>query len=375
MSAMVGTATWLPLAPSDPVPGDPVELRVVAARSAAAAEEAGRQAAAVRRVLAGPGWDGPAAEAFRCRLRGLPADLDAVAERCQRTAVALRDLAPTLEGAQARARSALAAAHEAQQRAGVRPGSAPDPLPVFLPDTGDPVRRAMVDEVARAQRALAAACADRDRAAARCARALRAAADDRLRNPHGWHRILEVVSRVAGQLSTWLGVAAVCLAIVPGVGEMVGALALTAGVVALASDLALTRYGEAGWPAVLGDVVGVIPAGRMMRGAIAVPAGVTTVRALTRAGRPQVVRDVVHGVAAVREARGAAAAARPGGSAAAWRAFLHSPGGVLHEVLSVERTHGRRGLDLLMGSYNVDLAHASIGVGQQLTPGRPRRRP
>ena len=336
MSAMVGTATWPPLAPSDPVPGDPVELRVVAARSAAAAEEAGRQAAAVRRVLAGPGWDGPAAEAFRCRLRGLPADLDAVAERCQRTAVALRDLAPTLEGAQARARSALAAAHEAQQRAGVRPGSAPDPLPVFLPDTGDPVRRARVDEVARAQRALAAACADRDRAAARC-RALRAAADDGLRNRTAGTGRRGGLARRGGAVHLARG-GAVCLAIVPGVGEMVGALALTAGVVALASDLALTRYGEAGWPAVLGDVVGVIPAGRMMRGAIAEPAGVTTVRALTRAGRPQVVRDVVHGVAAVREARGAAAAARPGGSAAAWRAFLHSPGGVLHEVLSVERT-------------------------------------
>jgi uncharacterized protein YukE len=284
---MRGASTaWQPLAAADPVPGDPLELRALAAQSAAAAEEAGRQAASVRRMLSASGWTGQAAEAFRARLRELPVDLDAVAERFQRTGLALRALAPALESAQARARSALAAAHDAQLRAGVVPGSPPEPFAGFWSDVVPPAQRELDDEVARAQRMLAAACEERNRAASRCAQALRAAADDRLRNPHGWHRVLQVVSRIAGHLSTWLGVAAVLLVPLPGLGEVVGALALTAGLVALASDLALSRYGDTGWPDLLGDVVGVVPAGRMMRAAAMVPAGAGMLRVAARAGRP-----------------------------------------------------------------------------------------
>ena len=235
---------WRPLAETDPVPGDPERVRELAARYARAASFAGEQASAVRRVeqaAHGDGaarWDGVAAEAFRARVGELPRDLDQVAARHQRVAMALLDFAPALESAQRGARLALTRARDAQVRAGVSPSSPVTSLPVLLPSVQSAAERAMCTEVAQARRLLAAAVEQHVRAADQCTRALRAAGDDRLRNPHGWRRVLRAVSALAGRVSTWLGVAAVLLCPVPGLGEVLGAVALTAGGVALLADLA-----------------------------------------------------------------------------------------------------------------------------------------
>lgn len=369
---------WQPLAAWDPVPGDPQAVRGLADGYAGQAERVGMQAAAVRRLAesptpggssAGTLWTGPAAEAFRARARHLPSDLDAVAARFQRVARSLREFAPALESAQRRARAALAAAHEAQARGGVPPGTPlTDPATLM---SGAPTLF-VLGEVEQARRALDRACAERDLAAARCARSLAAAGHDRLRNASTWRRLLRSVSRIAGLVSTGLGVAAFVLCPIPGVGQIVGAAALAAGLVALASDGLLVEAGDKGVGTLASDVFGVLPAGRTLRTAAMVPRGLGggagVARSAARVASPRVARDLAEGVrdltAAAQILRAPYARAAIG-ERALWSAFANSPGGFAHEVARAEAVHGTRGLTLVTGTYAVDLAHSEVAFGQQ----------
>jgi hypothetical protein len=323
-------------------------------------------------------WTGPAAEAFRERARHLPSDLDAVAGRFQRVARSLREFAPALESAQRRARAALAAAREAQARGGVPPGT---PLAdTTLLGSGAP-SLLLLGEVDKARRALDRACAERDLAAARCARSLAAAGHDRLRNASSWRRLLRSVSRIAGLVSTSLGVAAFVLCPIPGVGQVVGAAALAAGLVALASDGLLVEAGDKGVGTLAVDAFGVLPAGRMLRTAAMVPRGLAggagAARSAAQVAAPHVARDLTEGVreltAAAQILRAPYARAGIGGKAA-WSAFANSPGGFAHEVARAEAVHGTSGLTLVTGTYAVDIAHNEIALGQQFGWPRDHRR-
>ncbi len=350
---------WRPLAEADPVPGDPQAVRDVAAGYHRAAALVGEQADAVRRVDAAADWDGAAAQAFRARVGDLPLDLDRVAARLQRVARALQDFAPALESAQRRARSALARAQEAQVRAGADATSPFASWPVLLPGTLRPAEQEMRAAVAAAARLLAAAVEERDVAAARCARALHRAGDDQLRNPHGWHRVLLAVSNIAGQVSTWLGVAAVALCWVPGLGQAVGAVALSAAGVTLLADLLLTAYGDRGWRPVALDGVGVLPGGRALRFASTLPREATEARAVVRAALE------VHPTA---EAREGVRDLRAAMSRASWPAFLRSRGGLLDDIARARELR-RGGAAVVLGTHAIDAAHAGVGVYAQVGAG------
>ena len=359
---MTGFGDWLPLADADPVPGDPAALRELAHRHESAAALVGQQVQALRRVGLADQWQGAAAQAYAARAASVPRDLDAAAVRLRRVAGALREFAPALEAAQRQARAALAHARDAQLRAGVVPGSPASRLPILVPGVLEPGERALHESLERARRLLESAVEQRDRAAARCARALAAAADDRLRNPHGWRRVLSAASRAAGLLSTWLGVAALVLCWVPGLGQVLGAAALTAGALALVADLALVGTDERTSTDLLNDVVGIVPAGRVARFGALLRPGAPLLAALARGaidGRPTLAARA--GVAEL------AVAVRSGRRARSWPAFLRSPGGIVDEIARARRLT-RGGQVVVAGGHAFDLGQAAYGVSIQVRP-------
>ena len=236
---------WSPLADADPVPGDPQAVHDLSGRYAAAAHEVAAQRAALG--LDVDVWSGPAGAAFAEHVGGLPRDLDEVTDRLQRIARALLDFAPALEAAQRQARIALTRAQQARDQTAARAaaeaqlaGAAPHAEPVIgrvlTPRPPGSADSSDDPELAAARRLLLRACAERDAAAHRCARALRAAGHDRLTDPSRWHRMLDAVSRWAGRLSMALGVAAFLLCWVPVVGEILGAATLAASAIQLLAD-------------------------------------------------------------------------------------------------------------------------------------------
>jgi hypothetical protein len=355
---------WRPLAETDPVPGDPQAVRDLAARYARASELVGEQAGSVRRVDAAADWDGSAAQAFRTRVGDLPRDLDRVGVRLNHVARALLEFAPALESAQRRARSALAQAQQAQaQQAQVQAGAgATSPFaswPALLSGTLSPAEQEMRAAVHSAARLLATAVEEHQVAVSRCARALHRAGDDQLRNPHGWRRVLLAVSKIAGQVSTWLGVAAVALCWVPGLGQALGAVALSAAGVTLLADLLLTAYGDRGWRSIALDGVGVLPGGRTLRFASTLPREATQGRAAIRAAVE------IHPTA---EAREGVRDLRAAMSRASWPAFLRSRGGLLDDIARARELR-RGGAALVLGSHALDAVPAGAGVYAQVGAG------
>jgi uncharacterized protein YukE len=359
---------WQPLTTADPVPGDPETVRELAShygQAAAAAEDVAAELGRLRRAGASVAWDGAAAEACAARVGELPGDLAAVAARFHRVAEALRAFGPALESAQRRARAALTAAHDAQALAGVRPGTPAWPRPLLV-TAESPQQRGLGEAIERAQRLLAAAVEERDRAAARCARDLHGAGDDPLRDPHGWHRVLSVVSRVAGDVAGWLGVAAVVLCWVPGLGQALAAVALGAGTIGLLADLALAGYGDKGWRDLGLDALGLVPAGKSVRFAAALPREAVQLRAVARAALH--VRPVTEVGQGSRRLAAAAAAGRAAPSGRSMATFLRSEGGLLDEI-GRARELRRRGAALVVGGHGVDAAQAGLAL-----PDPPRGR-
>jgi uncharacterized protein YukE len=393
---------WWPLAEADPVPGDPAAIRVLAAQWQQSAMDVGEQVQTLRRIGRSADWIGPAAQAFQERTGRLPADLDLVGERFQRVAQALREFAPALESAQRRARVALARAQEAHvaqpataltaQASFVGPTLASGPPAGPLAQVAGPLTIGGGDrELAHARDMLAAACEERDRAGARCARALAAAGHDRLRNPSGWHRFLGAVSAWAGVCSTWLGVAALVLCFVPGVGPLLGAASLALALVQLGADVTLAAGSDAGWGSAGLDLLGVVPLGRaarlgatLSRGrAIEQAAGLAAVRRRGPALAGRALQRLaatplhfersrgLHGVAQLvraRPGREVAAAANHLAvavrSAAATRSLsdlLRSPGGLLDEIARAS-SEGPGGLLWLSGGHTIDAVQATAGV-------------
>jgi hypothetical protein len=230
---------------------------------------------------------------------------------------------------------------------------------VLVPAEQSPQQRALGEAVERAQRVLAAAVEERDRAAAGCARALHAAGDDPLRDPHGWHRVLSVVSRVAGDVAGWLGVAAVVLCWVPGLGQALAAVALGAGAVGLLADLALAGYGDKGWGDLAADTLGLVPAGKSVRFAAALPREAVQLRAVARAALH--VRPVAEVGQGSRQLAAAASAGRAAPAGRSMATFLRSEGGLLDEI-GRARELRRRGAALVVGGHSVDAAQAGIGL-------------
>jgi hypothetical protein len=277
---------WSPLADRDPIPGDPFEVRAVAAHFARVGAETTHHASTLGRIDSGAAWQGVAANAFDSLASQLRRQLDQVGLRYTAIAEALKTYAPRLEQAQIKARRALARAHEAHARltsaeqARLRESEARchprsqfigppsttttlsrtlNPSPVQVHQRYDLVIDDARAELAAARRLLDEAVHDRDGAAHSCARHIGHAVDDPLKDPDLSFRgrlkdkivvTARVVSSVCGTISAWAGVLALATSWVPVVGEVVGAIALVTSVAALTADVVLAVAGDGSW----GDV-------------------------------------------------------------------------------------------------------------------------
>jgi hypothetical protein len=399
---------WSPLAVADPVPGDAAGLLRLAAQYEGAAQQVGQHVTALRRLAAGGAaggggstdWQGAAASAYRARATGLPEELDLVGTRLLRVAHALRAFAVVLESVQQRALAALglarsaAAAPQPGHRTRIGPA-----FPVFGGGIGGgPGATGGTDspELARARRLLAAACEGRDRAAERCARSLAAAGHDRLRDPSGWQRFLGAVSSWAGTSSAWLGVAALVLCWVPGLGELLGAVSLGLALLGTGADAALAVSGRPAWSGLGIDLLGVLPLGKAARLGAVMSHERAVAQAARQAGRrtrgaAAVGRGLqrlapaqwfersrgLHGLVSLPEHRPGGglriagqqlgAAVRSGVPARSLPTFLRSPGGLMDEIAQARR-QGPGGPVWLAGGHGLQSMQVSLGVGTSGPP-------
>ncbi len=185
---------WSPLAGADPIPGDPLRVRALAARIGGSARNMRTQVTRLEAITADDFWEGEAASAFVDRRADLVRNLGVLATRYERTAAALHAYHPRLAEAQRASLAALRRAREAEAEAAraergqrqreeferhARQGdtwSGPD---------WDVSRSRADDELAEARAQLERAVELRDTAADTAARAIDDAIDDDIANRGG----------------------------------------------------------------------------------------------------------------------------------------------------------------------------------------------
>ena len=106
---------WMPLAETDPLPGDPDAITLESGRLVRLGDDMRTQAARLRQIGADTSLVGAYAEELRSASGDLAQDLDKVAGRYERVASALKDWAPELAVAQAETLKARTKALEAEQ--------------------------------------------------------------------------------------------------------------------------------------------------------------------------------------------------------------------------------------------------------------------
>jgi uncharacterized protein YukE len=296
---------WSPLG-GNPVPGDPGEVRRLAGRFDDIADDVAVQVSRLRRLSehAGSGmWTGPAADACRSQLDNLPPLLAKVVVSYRRAGRALSGYAPRLAGAQDKAVHALRLATEALSEQASAQAAARRTLADHgrsVPAAGivatpyvlarvDPAVQAADDKLARAHDLAAEAAGDCDRAASACAAELHEASAAGIHNSggffhwveahvpgiavvaDGWRAVdhlidahvgvIKKISDIAGDISGWIGYAALATLPIPGVGEVIGAVATVAGTVQLLADSTLALAGDGSWAQVGVDAGGVAASG------------------------------------------------------------------------------------------------------------------
>lgn len=302
----------------NPTPGDPEQITAYAKKFKDLADMCGNyRTKVVQAQQPNAEFQGKAAEAYRQHLNDLPPLMLALQARFTVVWGALTTWARDLPDFQQRAETAFQAARSASQAmdAAQKKADAKGAKP-------EDVKQARSDhdhQHGAFQQALRDARKARDDHNARAreaARSIHLAADDDLKNPSGfWHGVSNVIHKVATVVSKWsswistiAGVLALICAIVPGLEELApifAAIALVAGLFALASDSILMAYGDKGWTDVGLDVVGVLPFGRIAKLGRVAKMGVTELRGakgLARsadavAGKFPEVAAAMHGLA------------------------------------------------------------------------------
>jgi uncharacterized protein YukE len=281
---------WSPFG-GNPVPGDPVQVKVLASAFHNFAHDVDSQNSLLKALKADTTgvWEGPAADAFRPHLDDLPPKLDKLVTSYREAGDALVTYAPKLAHAQDEALAALHKATEAMARLGqaktnkanqdaankrAADAATPDhPAPtVIQPDYGAAITQAQAD-LNKAHSDKDAAVSDARSAAKACVSAIKQAANDGIKNKHHhwWDtvidvithpvKLLKVISLVANTLSGIFAICALVTCWIPGVGEFFEAASLVTGLVGLAADLTLAMMGKGSWSSVLLDAVGVGTAG------------------------------------------------------------------------------------------------------------------
>lgn len=286
--------SWFPLAPSDPVPGDPVVVLAASERYVQVAETIDSTARNLRDLTTTDGIVSEAVAAVREKAREVAEDILRAKDRYDGVGRALQGYAAVLDTAQAESEAALRDAQAAQQRVDAATSdiaAAQRRLDGLSADEADdPARTRYRAQLARARNerddaeaALAAArtrldaaVTDRDRAAERAIEAIEGGmSGDELDD--GWWEdwgsdVAQQVSTWAGRVSGWAGMASLFLGWVPFLGPALTIIAVGAGVLALAADVALTaKRGDGNdWFNVGIGVLGLatFSAGRSLGGAV-----------------------------------------------------------------------------------------------------------
>jgi len=309
-------ADWTPLAPADPVPGDPVEAALSGSRLMNVADQISADVAWLRSLCTAQFWDSGAGQAFQGQADDAAGKLAKAHDRYLTAGPALGTspagpgYAGTLDQAQSLSLRALDQAQQAwsvmrTQLAAVEVANkgfvpyAGTPLTLFAaqpqldssgnpvlmdtPATADTQLRAAVSrynasalEYRTANGWLAEAIAMRDEAAARAAAAIQAViGSDGLQDQTGlwhditsaadatfgwseqhWAQVVADIATVCGWIASALGVLALIFAFIcPPVAAALEGMALTLTEVAAVCDIVLAIFGKGSWVAVGLDVI------------------------------------------------------------------------------------------------------------------------
>jgi hypothetical protein len=299
---------WAPLAPADPVPGDPVEAALSGSRLMSVADQISADVAWLRSLCTAQFWDSGAGQAFGGQVDDAAAKLSKAHERYLAAGQALGSslTGPGYAGALDQAQSlSLRALTQAQESWSVMrthlaavevagKGSVPyegatlslfpaqpqldssgNPVLMFVPAGASPDLRAGVSrynasalEYRTANGWLAEAVAQRDEAAARAAAAIQAAIGaDGLQDQTGvwhdltsaadatfgwaeqhWAQVVADIATVCGWIASALGVLALIFAFIcPPIAAALEGMALTLTEVAAVCHLILAIFGKGSW--------------------------------------------------------------------------------------------------------------------------------
>lgn len=267
---------WYPLTSSDPVPGAPSVLEDGAELYRRIGSSASRAYDGLDKLRKSADMQSDAVAALRDRADEVAKNLDKVGTRYGAVATALGNYADELRRAQAAADEVLAEArsvqslrdsHHQQEHSYLRlqdnsaaagDADAAARYASLAADEHTEVRRADLRIAALRSDDLPRTTRQRDAAVDALIAELGRAYDDGLSD--GWWEdwgssLCSVVSQWAGSIATWVGVAALLLCWVPVLGELLGAIALIAGAIALVADVFLALHGEQEWSAVVWGVV------------------------------------------------------------------------------------------------------------------------
>lgn len=272
--------SWFPLASADPVPGDPATVELAGQHYGRVAEAISSAAQQLREIASLGGSTSKAVDAVRETAEEVAGKISRAHDRYQEVGSALTAYATELRQAQADSLTALNAATNAQQAvdaaAGdvrgarqaiedVDPAAPADPTAAAARQTALSGARDRLDDADAALEAarqdLQAAVELRDTAASTAISAIEGIIGSDDLNDGWWEdwgsKVAHALSAVAGAIASVAGILALVLCWVPVLGQALAAVALIAGVVKLAADVALKMNGEGSWGDIIWGVVGV----------------------------------------------------------------------------------------------------------------------
>ena len=270
--------SWFPLATSDPVPGDPDGVQRAAERYAEVASHIDSVASNLRKLTRTQEMESAAVKVVTSRATKVAEEVERARGRYEAIAQALGEYARSLRAAQDTADDLLARAVAVQHRidnATTDRTLAARALASLDPSATDADRRRVQGRLATARTTVSDAevelqhlrdeleqvVRDRDAAAQRAIDAIGSAqAADRLDD--GWWQdwgldLARSVSKVAGDVAGYCGIAALVLGWVPILGQVLAVTAAVAGLFALVADIGLAIDGEQDWMAVVFGVAGI----------------------------------------------------------------------------------------------------------------------
>ncbi|GAA4109845.1 hypothetical protein GCM10022215_04570 [Nocardioides fonticola] len=282
---------WSPLAATDPVPGDPYEVGALSRELRDLAQSLREQAERLSSLSTSDYWEGEAAETFDETAAKVADDLDRMLPRYEAAYEAVASYVGPLEEEQA---VSLGILHEAQEL-GRRDDAArarlgipmrrisPVLYPVRPPDA-TPAENADWDtvdqyagELRRLQGRLEDSASRVRHAAEKAASRLRDVIDHDGLKDSRWDKVkhavksvakwladnlhLKAISELLSQIAAAVGVAALLLCWVPGLGELLAGFALALAGAALLIDTVLALAGEGSWGKVAMDALLVVAGG------------------------------------------------------------------------------------------------------------------